>query len=180
MTFAPADGRGARWRIIYDEVLSGLKAGDLVSYTKVADVLGLDAEHDKSKIRPALQRARLEFLEADKHALVSVPGVGYRVAAAGQHLELARRHHDRAGRALEVSHSLVANVNLSEITDPDVRKLTQLTVMGIAAQMDFNRRLGLRNERLEKNLSTVIAQTAHTASDVEDIKHRLARLEASS
>lgn len=177
MTFAPADGRTARWRIIYDEVLRGLTSGDLVSYTKIADVLGLDPDHDKSKIRPALQRARLEFLEADKRALVSVPGVGYRVAAPGQHLELARRHHDRAGRALETSHSLVANVNLSEISDPDTRKLTQLTVMAIAAQIDFNRRIGLRHERLEKNLAAVVAQTTHTASDVEEIKARLARLE---
>lgn len=176
MGFEPANGAVARWKIIYGKFLAGRNPGDVITYQEICGELGLDPVSGRHKIRAALERARLEFLEADKHALIAVPGVGYRVAEPARHVELARRHHDRAGRALEVSHSLVANVDLGAM-DPETRKATMLTVMALAAQMDFNRRVGLRQDRLEQNLAMVSVRSDRNEDEIREIKERLARVE---
>lgn len=174
-TFHPV-GEVARWRVIYD-ALKPLAVDDVLTYEDASSLLGLDPETDRSTIQAAIRRASRTFEKADKHALVAVPNVGYRVVRADEHVVLARGQQRRASRALERGHSKVVNVDLRGLS-PEVRALTEATARAFSMQMDFNRRFDVRQNRLESVISEVSQRTDRSEAEIAELKARLARLES--
>lgn len=172
--FEPA-GEIARWRSVYD-MLKPLAVDDVLTYEDVADVLGLDAEKDRSLMQSTIRRAARTYETVDKHALVAVPNVGYRVVRADEHVVLARGQQRRASRSLQRGHSKVVNVDLRGLS-PEVRQLTEATARAFSLQMDFNRRFDVRQQRLESVVSEVSERTERSEAEIGELKARLARLE---
>lgn len=172
--FQPA-GPTVRWRILYD-LLKTCPAGDVLTYEHMAEALDLHPNHDRHAIRTALRRAAREYETEDKHALVAVPGTGYRVVHADEHVQLARVQQKRSNRALARGHSKVINVDLNGLT-PEIRQLTEATVRAFAMQMDFNRRLDVRQKRLETVVHATAERTNRNEQEIAELKQRLARLE---
>lgn len=174
--FKPA-GERAQWREVYD-VLRSAHVGDVVTYTALAESLGMDAETDRHRIQMATRRAAQEYERQDKHALDVVHNIGYRIVAAPEHLTLARRHQKRSTRSLARGHSKAVNVDLSGV-DEATRHALDVVAQAFALQMDYNRRFDVRQRRLESVLSTVTERTERSEAEIAELRARLERLESS-
>src|SRR5690606_5071523 len=156
--------------------LTRAAVGDVITYQELSDVLELDPQRDRQAIRSAVYRAAQEYEEQDNHSLDAVHGLGYRVVAPSEHIELARRHQQKAHDALARSHSKVVHVDESGLS-PSMRAATRAAAALISRQMDFNRRFSLRQDRLEEALSQVSQRSERSEEELAHLRERLDRLE---
>lgn len=168
-------GDTARWRVLYHELLKSTSHGDLITYDAMGNMLDLDPEADRHAIQMAVRRAARELLEADKLALDAVPNQGYRVVQASEHMELARRQQRRSHRALSRGHKTVVNVDFSGM-EPEVRKAFDVMASAFAMQMDFNRRIDVRQRNLESATKAVTARQDRTEEELAELRERLDRI----
>lgn len=169
-------GDRARWRIVYEDLLVNHDENDLVTYEQLGEALDLDPETDRHMIQMAVRRAAKELEEADKQALDAVPNVGYRIVYAVEHMGLARRQQRRSHRALASGKSKVVNVDLTGL-EPEARKAFEVMAQAFALQMDFNRRIDVRQKNLEQATRAVTERQARTEAELAELRERLARLE---
>jgi hypothetical protein len=172
--FVPA-GEQARWRIIYG-LLQPLQVDDVLKYETIGAALDLDPVADRHTIQMSMRRAAREYEVEDSRALDTIPNVGYRVVATPEHLVLARRQQKRAGRALARGHSKVIHVDLAHV-DPEVRTAFQVVAQAFAMQMDMNRRLTGRQDKLERAVKDIAGRSERSESEVAELRARLERLE---
>lgn len=172
--FQPAGDR-ARWRDVYD-LLQDTKTGDVLTYEEIGAALKLDPDDDRHMIQMAMRRAAKEHEEAGRRAVEAVPNEGYRVVEAPEHLRLARGQQKRAGRALARGQSKVTNVDLSGL-EPETRRAFEVVARAFAMQMDFNKRLDVRQAKLEQAVGAMSERTERTEQEIAELKARLARLE---
>jgi hypothetical protein len=172
-------GDVARWQAVY-ALLRATKTGDILTYEAIGEALELDSKLERHAIQMAVRRAAKEHEEADKRAIEAVPNKGYRVVEAPEHLRLARGHHRRASKSLVRGQSKVANVDWAAL-EPEVRRAFEVVGAAFAAQIEFNKRFDVRQERLEKAFEDITARTdrteQRTEQEIADLKARLARLE---
>jgi hypothetical protein len=168
-------GPTARWRTLYG-LLRALEVGDVLTYETMAVALDLDPAKDRAITQLAMRRAARELEEQDKHAVEPITNVGYRIVEPETHVVLAKRHQRKAGRSLERGHSKVVNVNLNDVS-PELRHIIEVGALAMAAQMDFNRRMDLRQSNLEQAVQAVHTKTERTDEELSDLRERLARLE---
>lgn len=173
--FKPTGDR-ARWRVVYD-LLCRAAIGDVVTYQQLADALALDPGTDRAKVQMAVRRAAKEYLDQDKRALDVIPDEGYQVVDAAGHLTIARRHQSKASKALVRGHATAANVDLSGV-EPATRHALEVVAQAFALQMDFNRRLDVRQQRLEEALTQVNERTNRSEGELAELRARLERLES--
>ncbi len=175
MTPFVAKGEQARWRTIY-ALLQPLQVDAVLTYEQIGDALELDPSEDRHTIQMAVRRAAREFETEDKQALDVVPNIGYRVVPAPEHLVLAKRQQRRAGKALARGHSKVIHVDLDGL-DPEVRTAFQVVAQAFAMQMDMNRRLSGRQDKLEKAVKDIAGRSERSEGEVAELRARLERLE---
>lgn len=169
-------GTRSRWRIIYEDVLTTRDHGSVVTYAELGKALDLDPDDDRHTIQMAVRRAAREYEEEDKRALDAVPNVGYRVVQAAEHMALARRQQRRSHRALRAGKSKVDNVDLAAL-DPEARKAFEVVARAFAMQMDFNRRMDIRQKRLEDTTKAVTERQDRSDAEIARLRERLERLE---
>lgn len=176
--FQPS-GERARWRFLYD-LLRTAQVGEVVTYNEMAQALDLDPTKDRATIQLAMRRAARELEVEDKHAVQVITNEGYRIVEPGQHLDLAQKHQRKAGRSLVRGQSKVVNVDLNGM-DRETRKAFEVVAGAFAAQIDFNRRLSVRQANLERAVEAVTAQTEEqqqrTADELAALRERLRLLE---
>lgn len=172
--FRPAGDR-ARWLAVY-EMLRDAAINDVVTYAALGGALGLHPDKDRHVIQMAVRRAAVEHEEVDKRAIEAVPNTGYRIVPAPENLRLARRHQKKAGRSLARGQSKAVNVNLSGMA-PDIRSAFEVVARAFALQVDFNKRLDVRQAKLEDTVNAMSQRTDRTESEIAELKARLARLE---
>lgn len=128
MIVTPFEPKGEKpeWRMIYDELLAEADYGGLISYRALQDVLGRPLEDNRSP----LYRARLELGEQRHRWLEVVPGVGYRVIEAAEHLRIAQAHKRKARRQFGMM------VKVGEVTD--LARLTPTELATFDAQQRIN------------------------------------------
>jgi hypothetical protein len=149
---------------------------EVLTYEAMGALLNLDSVTDRHPIQMAMRRAARELEQINKHAVDSVPTVGYRIVAASEHVGLAKRHQGKAGRSLVRSYSKVINVDLNGAS-PELRRVIDVCATVLAAQMDFNRRMDLRQSNLERAVESVVTKTDRTEEELAELRERLARLE---
>jgi hypothetical protein len=172
--FEPA-GQQARWRTLYQR-LRKVNVGDVLTYEEMGALLQLDPVVDRHTLQMAMRRAAQELEKVDKHAVDSVVNTGYRVVEAADHVMLAKRHQRKAGKSLVRSHSKVVNVDLNNAS-PELRHVLEVGAAVLSAQMDFNRRMDLRQSNLERVVQAVATKTDHTDEALAELRDRLVRLE---
>lgn len=168
-------GDTARWRLLY-ALLQTKQVDDVVKYEDMAEVLGIDAATGRHTIQVSMRRAAREFETVDKHAVEAVPNVGYRIVEPEEHLRLAKSQQRRSSKALVRGQSKVINVDLSAV-DPDIRHAFAVVAEAFGRQMEFNRRLDVRQKRLEEALQSVVQVSSRTTDEVAELRARLERLE---
>jgi hypothetical protein len=171
--FEPA-GDIPRWRIIYG-LLKPLKSGAVLEYRDMAEALGIE-ESARHIMQSAIRRAAREFERVDRQSLEAVPNTGYRVVEPREHMDLGKIHQLKSNRALARGHSVTVNVDLSGL-DPEARKAFGVVAQAFAAQMDFNRRMDIRQKNLESALTSIAVKTERTDDEVAELRKRLERLE---
>lgn len=173
------EGDRARWRVLYD-LLCEAKVGEIVTYQEMAEALGLDPKADRSKVQLAMRRAAAELETQDQRAVDVVANAGYRIVEPEAQLNLAKRHQRKAGKSLKRGHSKVVHVDFNGM-EPDVRKAFEVVAGAFAAQIDFNRRLSVRQENLEAAVEAVTKQSEvqqqRTDEELTALRERLRRLE---
>lgn len=174
--FTPTGDR-ARWRILY-ELVKTRDVGDIITYDEMGAALGVDPATDRTVIQLAFRRAAREFLVHNMRATDVIPNTGYRIVEATEHLGLAQRQQRRAGRAIAASRSVLDHVDWSRVTDPEARKALELAGVMIARQQDMMARMDIRQRRLEEVVDVVAAHADRTDAEMDDLRARLARLEA--
>lgn len=172
--FEPVGAR-ARWRIVY-ELLCATTTGDVLTYERIGEALGLDPDDDRHAIQMAVRRAAKEHEVGDRRAIEPVANSGYRVVEAPEHLRLARGQQKRAGKALARGQSKVVHVDLSGM-EPETRRAFEVVARAFAMQMDFNKRFDVRQAKLEDTITSMSERTERTEQEIADLKARLARLE---
>lgn len=176
--FKPVGDR-ARWRVIYD-LLRKLNVGDILSYDEMGDALDVDPGKDRLTIQLAMRRAARELEVADKHAVDAVTNEGYRIVEPTEQAALAHRHQKKARRSLARGQSKVVNVDFNLI-GPETRKAFEIMAGAFAAQIDFNRRMDIRQRHLEKAVEAVTVRTEENAQrtdeELAELRARLRRLE---
>lgn len=172
-------GERARWATIYD-LLCKVEVGGVLTYVDMAAALNLDADIDRHTLQLAMRRAAQELEEVDKKVADSVRNIGYRIVEPPEQLGLARRHQRKAGRSLRRGQSKAVNVDFNAV-DAETRKAFEIVAAAFAVQMDFNRRLDVRQRNLEKAVEAVTRQTTvqqeRTDAELVELRGRLARLE---
>lgn len=169
-------GDTARWRVVYGMLLKAA-TGSTVTYEAMGGALHLDPDDDRHTIQMAVRRAAREHEVADGRALDAVPNVGYRIVEVPEHLVLARRHQKKAGRSLARGQSKVEHVDLSGV-DPDTRRAFEVVAIAFKMQADFNRRLDIRQKRLESQVQAAVSAQEHTSDEIAELRERLEKLEA--
>lgn len=174
---APFEPQGprAKWRIVYD-LLVEAAVNDVLTYDDMGVALGVDPVTKRHQIQMAMQRAAKEHERVDLRAVAAIPNVGYRVVEPQEHMALARNQQKRSSRALERGHSKVTNVDLNAM-DPEVRDAFHVVAQAFSMQMEFNRRMDVRQKRLEDAVNSMSNRTTKSEDEIEQLKKRLARLE---
>ena len=171
----PVDSR-ARWKVIYG-ILGAKSIGSLVTYDELGDALDLDPVDDRHAIQMGMRRAAQEYLTVDLRAVEAEPNRGYRVVQAEEQLRLAQRHQKRAANQLVAGHAQVVHVDLSGM-EPATRHAFEVVARAFTAQLDFNRRLDVRQSRLEEALRQLSAHTTRSDEELADLRARLDRLDS--
>ncbi|MEV0391981.1 hypothetical protein [Polymorphospora rubra] len=177
-------GAVARWRVIY-QALTALQPGCLLSYEDMGGLLGLDVRDvsDKQTILVAARKAADELRTRERKVCTIVYGRGYQHARADQILALAHGHQARAVAEVEVAHSKIETIDLSQV-EPTLARLIQATAAGFTRQAGMMRQLDVRQARLETVMAavqgtaqTAITQAQQTSTRVDATETQLHALE---
>ncbi len=172
--FQPS-GSVARWVVIY-ELLTAAKVDDVVTYEQMGVALGLDARRDRHRIQMAVRKAAEHHEHEDKRAVEAVPNIGYRIVHAPEQIRLAGKYQKKSNRSLVRGHSKAVNVDLSEV-DEGTRNAFDVVARAFALQMDYNRRLDVRQQRLEDAMESVEQRQQRSDEEIVELRARLERLE---
>jgi hypothetical protein len=178
------DGR-ALWKVIYDEVVGKLHTGEL----KVGDTLshdtlrGLLTEDEQAGYTSAVLRAARELRRKYKRSLQNVRGAGYQLIAGVDQGKQGQSHSKRARRNLNRALEIVRHTDRSVMSREDQNWTDRVqngmvALATIAAQHDEKLiSLAEQMEALKKSEIKSSIQHEATASELEDIKSRLAEIE---
>lgn len=170
-------GEQARWRTVYD-LLKKTPTGGIVTYEHLGETLRLDPDGERNAIQKAVHRAAKEHEQEDKRALDAVPGQGYRIVQATEHLTLAKRQQRKSNRALVKGHSKVTNVDLTGLPT-EAQAAFHTVARAFAAQIDFNRRMDVRQGHLEDAVESMATKQERSDAEIAELKRRLEKLEES-
>ena len=180
--FTPLAGR-ARWRILYEDILVFKTVNEVATYSEMGKALKLHPDKDRTTIQMAMRRAARALEEINKHAVEPVPNEGYRIVEPAEQMGLARRQQKKSGNALKSGRSKVVNVDLTGM-DPEIRKAFEVMATAFSMQMDMNRRLSVRQDRLEKAVASIadagIEHRKRSDEEIAELKARLDRLEGAT
>lgn len=168
-------GDQPRWKIIYD-LVSPRGVNDVITYEELGEALGLDPADERHQIQMAVRRAAKLNEERNSRVLEAMPNVGYRVIEPTEHMRLAKQHQRKSHKALARGHSKVVHVDLNGL-DADTRKAFEVVAQAFAMQMDFNRRMDVRQQRLETAVADIAERHERSAEEAAELRTRLERLE---
>jgi hypothetical protein len=157
-----ADGRSDK-RVIY-ELVQDATPGDAFDYDKLIAALseGLDVEVTRARVYPAVAAANKTLLQRQRRYLGIVPGVGYRVISAAEHLPVALDKKDRAQAAIKRGIDILRNARLDEL-DQAQRILHEGQLLILGGLYQATRESSRRHDRSE----ALIAQLNQRIDDLE-------------
>lgn len=162
------------WRTLY-ELLQAAPVDSVVPYDAMMAITG----RDKSAVQSAVRRAAKELLVSDQRAIEAVPNQGYRIVTPDEHLTLARRHQRKSSRSLARGHGVTTHVDMSDMS-VEVRRSFEAVARAFSMQMEFNRRLDVRQTELEDQIATMHPKVERNETELAALRARLENLENNS
>src|ERR1700755_1562302 len=113
------DGR-AEWEVVRDYIRTehGNTPGRIAPYSDLHTILRRD-EDERHAVQQAGRRASAEMLIRDHRCLVAVPGEGYRVAAANEHVHIGTDKEKRGTRQFRRAVKVYDSTPLEELTEAE-------------------------------------------------------------
>lgn len=140
------DGRSNTQVIV--GLVAGSDPGRVFCYEELAAALNVGAtkQFQTSDVQAAVRKAMPSLGRLHKRTMHSVPGVGYRLAKADEHMGLAVCRQTKAARQLKRGLEILRDTRLDEIKDPQARLAHEghmLVTSAILQQtMAMERRIG--------------------------------------
>lgn len=156
-------GDRPQWQVVYDR-LAAAQIGEVVSDDELEALL---PDAPTASVRGAFWRAVREMEDEHKRSFTRVRLVGYRMVRAGEHVDLARRHHRRAGRQLRSAWRKAHSADRGLLTQQDRRRLDDIE-LNLAQQREITARLERRIQQ----------ETHERKSDVAIVSERVDQLTA--
>jgi hypothetical protein len=113
------DGRSNQ-RVVID-LVAGADPGTTFGYDQLAAALGdgTTRDFDRRAVQEIVRAANLRLLREHQRCLRSVPNVGYRLAFARDHMELAGDRNRRGRRQYKRAVETLENVRMDEMTEQE-------------------------------------------------------------
>ena len=109
--FAPK-GEKPEWQLVYDALLGDADYGTTITFEELDRVLGREFVTN----RAPLYRARDELGSRRKRWLVPVPGTGYRVTDASEHVSVAIEHRRKSKRQIGMAVRVLTSTDLNRLS----------------------------------------------------------------
>ncbi len=153
-TIARADGR-ADAQVVIDLVKDGA-AGTLYPHDEILAALsvGTEREYRQHDVSGAVGRANRRLLREHQRRLHAVPGMGYRLAPAAEHMVLASSDRRRADTQLRKGLETLRHVRWDEM-EPEARKAHEGHLMVTEAIWQAQRALDRRLRKVEAAIAAV-------------------------
>lgn len=119
------------WRMIYDELLTHAEYGELITIQQLDAALG----RAFTRNRAPLYRAREHLGEMRHRWVESVPGIGYRVIEAIEHLDAAQQRKRRAKRQLQQMVKIAEVTDLSQLSEDQLVRFDSQAKINAAVYM---------------------------------------------
>ena len=171
MTATPFTPKGTQpeWRLLYD-LVHGQPVDTVFKYDQFDKALGRDFRED----RGPLARLQDELLSQDKRVLINVRGIGYRVAKAKEHGDLAAGQRKRARRAVRKGVRIAAGTDRSALT-ADERKRIDAMEHNLREQENMLRRHDERIGKAEKAVRRVDDRVDVLERQLAELERRTAK-----
>jgi hypothetical protein len=106
------------WQMIYTALLERADFGTVVTYEELDAVL----ERPFVENRSPIYRARRQLGDMRSRWIEAVPGVGYRVIEAREHIDSAQKHKRKARRQLGLMVRVAEVTDLSALSPPELAR----------------------------------------------------------
>lgn len=158
------DGKSNQQVVI--ELVCEAAPGTQFTFGRLADALaaGTSRTFDRRDVQQVVRLANHRLLREHRRCLRSVRGVGYAVAHANDHRELAGARNRRGTRQFKWALETLENVRLDEMTE-EQRKIH-------LAQLEINSRLMEQQRRILRRQTQQDRVIASLTSRVEQIEAR--------
>lgn len=139
------------------DLVRNANPGKIFTFDELTTVLAEGSERpwDLDGIRAATSRATFRLSRETQRALISVRGVGYKVAQASEHTMVANDRKRKADRQLSRGLAVLQNVRWEEM-DENQRNAHQGQLMMLSAivsqQKSFERRMVRVEDAIKKGL----------------------------
>jgi hypothetical protein len=148
MRFEPKRADGRSYRNCAVDALKDLPPGTVVPYETFATALEVDPDKNLRKIQAAVRAANKILLKLHQRGVTAVPGVGYRVLQAREHVVAASGFQSKANRALGRAVAFYEGTDLSQLTAIE-RRLHEGQRMLVTALVASHRHLDRRIQKIE-------------------------------
>ncbi len=145
-----AKGDQPEWQLIYELLLSGAEYGDVITYAELDEALGRPFVRNRSP----LYRARRELGEQRHRWLEPVPGKGYRVIEAREHLRISQVHKRKAKRQFTLMQTVTSATDLTQLTPEELSAFdaqTRINAALVAITFSHEQRLNRIDQILRNN-----------------------------
>lgn len=152
----------AQWERLY-RYFRDLPYGHEASYDEVLATTEIDLRENRMPI----YRCMKELEDQDRKTLVSVHGIGYRVANPNEHEGLARRHHKSARRQVGKAVRKARSANRSMLTPVEQAQIDAVEIT-LSRHADLIRRLDGRVAAVERAQTQAKQEVEAKVGDVSD------------
>lgn len=151
MLFKPTRADGRSYRDVAVEALKDRVPEEIVSYEELGKMLDIDPENELTRIRSIVRSAIKPLLQLHRRGLSNVPGKGYRVLPAREHMLVSSNHRSKADRAIGRALAYLEGANREEMTEME-RKLHDGQCMIVQAIHASHQHLDKRMSKIEELL----------------------------
>jgi hypothetical protein len=161
---ARSDGR-SNSQVILD-LVRGAEPGRVFSYHDLGAALsvGMSRQFEIQAIRSVVRTMLARLLKEERRVLQNVPGVGYRLAFAGDHRQLSDDRKRRATAQLKRGLLILENVRWDEM-DENQRAAHQGQLMVVGAMYAMQQMIDRRQRRQDQTI-------AELRRDVDEMKRK--------
>lgn len=141
------------------EFVREAQPGTVFTYADLAAVLasGTDRTYERREVQQVVRLANHRLLREHKRCLRPVRGVGYAMAYAKDHHELAGQRNRRGSRQFKWALDTLENVRLDEMSEQD--RLIHLAQMQVNSEIyEQQRRILRRQEQQARAIATLTSR----------------------
>lgn len=97
------------------DVFATVGLGTIVTHAEISDILGCESSDDR-RIARDVGKARSKLRVEHNRAIIAVPGHGYRIAAANEHITIGARYMEQGFTLVAAGLETVTHVRVDELT----------------------------------------------------------------